>query len=313
MGRKVDVLLNVEAGVAPAPHLEWTSAFADHLRSQGRSASTVKAYLQDVRGFSLWCEQVNGCTFTPDLTTGVDLRGYRQWAVEGHNMAPATWNRRRVALSLFCAWAQAAGHLNYNPFQGVEAWEEEELPPRWLDKTEFSRFMRQVELITQGAKTVHWKWQALRDQAMIALMAYAGLREGEVVGLNLKDVSISERSGRVIVWTGKGDKKREVPLGLEVRRALGAWLEVRGSGEALFIGKGEGRLTTRSVQRRVAEIGRQAGLTVTPHDLRHTFAKRLVDAGKPLSVVGKLLGHARLDTTARYAKPGWKDLEEAVE
>ena len=52
---------------------------------------------------------------------------------------------------------------------------------------------------------------------------------------------------------------------------------------------------------------------VTPHDLRHSFAKRTLDEGAPLTVVSKLLGHSRLETTARYVTPGWGDLEEAVE
>jgi len=79
------------------------------------------------------------------------------------------------------------------------------------------------------------------------------------------------------------------------------------------MGKRSDRLTTRQVQRVVAEIGRQAGIELTPHMLRHTFAKRLVDNGSPLTVAQKLLGHSRLDTTSRYVKPGWDDLARAVE
>ena len=72
-------------------------------------------------------------------------------------------------------------------------------------------------------------------------------------------------------------------------------------------------MTTRTVQRVVAEIGRLAGLEVSPHDLRHTCLKRMVDAGTPLTVVQKIAGHKKLETTARYIKPGWGDLEKAVE
>jgi site-specific recombinase XerD len=83
----------------------------------------------------------------------------------------------------------------------------------------------------------------------------------------------------------------------------------------MFVGKGGERVSTRLVQKRVEALRQAAGLdkTVTPHALRHTFAKRLLDGGAPLTVVGKLLGHARLDTTARYVQPGWNDFEKAVE
>jgi integrase/recombinase XerD len=68
------------------------------------------------------------------------------------------------------------------------------------------------------------------------------------------------------------------------------------------------------VQRRLDYYARRAGLEdVTPHALRHTFAKNLVDAGRPLTEVAALLGHARLNTTAVYTQPGQADLRQAVE
>jgi integrase/recombinase XerC len=72
-------------------------------------------------------------------------------------------------------------------------------------------------------------------------------------------------------------------------------------------------LTSSGLQRRLAEIGRLAGLEVTPHTLRHTFAKNLVDAGVSLEKVAALLGHSSLNTTRIYTVPGHNDLEKAVE
>lgn len=314
----------------------WRADFTAHLATQGRSAKTVRAYLSDLDGFAAWYERTNATPFTPDLTTGVDLRLYRQHALDAGKMRPATFNRKRASLAVFCDWLLTTGVLSYNPFQGIDPWDEDDLPPRWLDQREFSKFMRQVELLINGAKSSAAQRQAIRDAAMVSLMAYAGLREFEVVALNIGDVQLTERKGRVIVRLGKGQKERQIPLGREARRALGEWLAVlqsppvsRGrakwAGETtngpdqpegclpLFPGDPGARLTTRTVQRRIHEIGRMAGITVTPHDLRHTFAKRLLDAGKPITVVSKLLGHSRLETTARYVTPGWADYENAVE
>jgi integrase/recombinase XerC len=120
----------------------------------------------------------------------------------------------------------------------------------------------------------------------------------------------------VTVW-GKGEKRRFVPLGAELRQVLREYLAMRGDAPgALFTGKRLGmRMQARGVEHRLDHIRRAAGLgaEVTPHALRHTFAKQLVDRGQQLPLVRKLLGHSRLDTTARYTMPGWEDMENAVE
>jgi site-specific recombinase XerD len=302
----VDTLIGTVVNVID---VDWLDSFSDYLERNGSSSRTLLAYCQDVRSFASWFLAENGQVLEPGLITGVDLRAYRDDCVNGGRIKPATWNRRRQALARLCKFWQERGDLSYDPFQGVEPWVEEEMPPRWLGKSDLQRFMRQLELQVNGATTPHWRWQALRDQAMVMLMLYAGLREGEVVALNRDDIELPERHGKVTIWHGKGGKKREVPLNGEVRRALSMLTTTC----PLFVGKGGERLTTRSVQRRVGEIGKGAGLYVTPHMLRHSFAKRTLDRGAPLTVVSKLLGHARVDTTARYCKPGWSDLEMAVE
>lgn len=290
---------------------KWDFCFMSYLQESGRSARTVNSYLQDVRQFASWFFDVNGQEFDPSLITGVDLRAWREQSL--NEISAATWNRRRISLSVFCEFAVSQGWLTYNPFSGVERAEQVELPPRWLSRGELQRIMRQVEIAVNGARTDAWRSQALRDQAIILLMVQAGLREGEVCALDVQDVEINERSGRVTIRRGKGDKRRQVPLNAEVRRAVKAWLEDSGRVTgALFVSKHGSRLGVRSVQRMVGELARRAGVKATPHSLRHSFAKRLLDEQTPLTVVSKLLGHSRLETTARYVQPGWSDYELAV-
>jgi integrase/recombinase XerC len=137
---------------------------------------------------------------------------------------------------------------------------------------------------------------------------YCGLRVEEVVHLNHGDIVITERKGVVMIHSGKGDKAGRVPLAGEARRWVSEYLALRGDEDgALFA------LTTRQVERMVKEVGRKAGVKVTPHMLRHTCATRMVQNGQPLTVVQKILRHSRLDVTAKYTKPSWKDLEKAVE
>jgi site-specific recombinase XerD len=250
-----------------------------------------------------------------------DLQLFYQQQIGQANVAPATWNRRRAALRVFAGWARGQGLISYDPTDGLPKVEEVELAPRWLDGREVGRLERALEKAIQGARSEAWKVKAIRDRAVVLVMLKGGLREGEVCGLDVDDVTLGERKGKVVVRMGKGNKSRVVPLNGQALAALRRWLESypqpfpegKGGGP-VFVGKGGDRLQERGVQRLVAELGQQAGIEgLTPHRLRHTCAKALLDAGVKLTEVAKLLGHSRLETTMRYTTPSEGDLERAVE
>lgn len=303
-----DQLISASVAVAST----WQATFCTYLEQRGSNTRTISAYQSDLSQYAAWFEQVNGMRFSPDLLTGVDLRAYREHCLVA-KVAPTTFNRRRTTLGILCGWAQHEGLLAYDPMQGVDVIPEVELAPRGLSHAETHRLMRQVEVQVNAARTPAAVIQSARDQAMVCLMLYAGLREAEVCNLDMDDLLLSERRGKVVVRRGKGDKKREVPLGREVRRALEYWLTLRPQGgQALFPSQRSGRLSTRQVQRTVEDISRLASVSCTPHTLRHTFAHRF-NQDNGLVATQRILGHARLETTARYTLPTWQDLENAVE
>jgi len=159
-------------------------------------------------------------------------------------------------------------------------------------------------------------WISRRNRAMVALMARAGLRVGEVLALKPEDVELNARSGWVLVRKGKGMKERRVPLSAEARRELREYLEVRPQQSGpLFFSRTYQPLTGRDVQRVVVEAARRAGLgkRVTPHTLRHTFATRFLQAGGDLATLQTVLGHSNLSTTARYLHPDAGRVQEMVE
>ena len=142
----------------------------------------------------------------------------------------------------------------------------------------------------------------------------------EALDLQDADLEIGDRKGKVTVSQGKGRKQRSVPLNKDARAALMAWLQVKPGGDDnayIWIAvenEGNGALSQRSVQRVVGRYGQDAEIAnLTPHMLRHTFAKNLVDQGVGLEQVATLLGHASLNTTRIYITPSEKDLETAVE
>ena len=299
----------------PIANDAYFASFADWLaetgnRGRGRAELSIKAHLQDMRVFSRWFEFSSGQKFAPELVTSRDLRAFYHHSIEEKHEKPATWNRRRVTLNLFCEWAVSTGRMTYSPFQGVPIQEEESQPPHWLNQSDYARFTRRVEQATNTAKTEHARRLAVRDQAMIALMIDGGLRVGEVAELTVSDLLLSDRKGRVTIRNGKGGKTRSVPLGREARRAVNAWLETSAvSGEAMLF---EG-ISARQVERIVKARGLEANVKVTPHQLRHTMLKRFMDSTQDIAAAQQLAGHSRTDTTMRYIKPGWEDLERAVE
>ena len=159
-----------------------------------------------------------------------------------------------------------------------------------------------------------------RDRAIVVVLLYTGLRLAELVALDVDDVKMSARKGLVVVRSGKGDAYREVPLNALVRQVLDEWLAERRSmladadGErAFFVGRSARRLSKRSVDDVVRGLGKDAGVALSAHILRHTFLTRLVRQGSDLVLVAELAGHRRLETTRRYSLPSDIDRLLAVE
>lgn len=290
--------------------------FKQYLQEQDKSPLTVEGYLADLSLFIRWFEQHNGEKFSLDTWTSTDVRTYRQYMLE-QGMKPQTINRKLAALASFGNWAVISGHLAFNPALHVKAVAQSYLAPKWLERKEKAALLRAVEKDVQYARSRYprlWVLR-LRDATMVIVLLNTGLRVGELCTLQLTDVQIGERKGFLTVRSGKGSKQRMVPLNVDARHALGEWLLYRPRVEstALFVGQRGQAATVRSVQRAVRRFAEAAGLeNITPHTLRHTFAKSLVDSGVSLEKVATLLGHSDLNTTRIYIVPGKHDLENAV-
>ncbi len=159
-------------------------------------------------------------------------------------------------------------------------------------------------------------WTDKRNLAAASLMARAGLRVSEVIGLGTEDIELKARSGWALVRKGKGMKERRVPLSAEARRALEAYMSVRPPIPGpLFLSRTGHPLSPRDIQRMLAEAARRAGIRkrVTPHVLRHTFATRFLQSGGDLATLAQILGHEWISTTTRYLHPNMERMQELVE
>src|ERR1051326_4560549 len=152
-----------------------------------------------------------------------------------------------------------------------------------------------------------------RDRLMFELLYGCGIRNSELIGINVDDIRVSAEA---ILIRGKGKKERYVPFGEAVHAALGVYLPVRQrvvaetkkTNAALLINQRGGRLTTRSVGRIVKKIAVAKGLPpdVHPHTLRHAFGTHMLEEGADLRAIQEMLGHERLSTTQKYTQLSMK-------
>jgi len=288
---------------SPAP--DFRERFGDHLVSTGKSPNTIEAYTRDLRLFTEWFEQTNARELTPERITPIDVREYRGHLLTVRKNKPATVNRKLASLSAFCTWALREGLISADPTDRISSVDEVRPAPKWLDKNEQYALLRAVQ--EKGRK---------RDIALITLMLNTGLRVSEVSKLAMSDVQISPRKGSLTVRQGKGEKHRTVPLNADTRRAIKDYLreDDREDAQHLFLSQRGGPLQPSGIYYLVNRYAYNARLEdVTPHTLRHTFGKNLVDAGVSLDRVAQLLGHESVDTTRIYTRPSQQDLQRDVE
>ena len=270
----------------------WVERYLAHLRAERRlSPHTESNYRRDLAALSAWCDTA-GLADWPRL----DSQHVRSFAASQHRggLSPKSIQRQLSALRGFFAFLIREGVLGANPAAEIRAPKAAKRLPGTIDADQMAR------LLAPPADEP----LARRDHAMMELFYSSGLRLAELVGLDLMDLDLQDRTVRVL---GKGAKTRIVPVGRHALSALRAWLGDRVAlakpGEtAVFVGSKGRRLGPRAIQLRLAEAARRQGLNlrVHPHLFRHSFATHLLESSGDLRGVQELLGHADISTTQVY-------------
>lgn len=306
---------------SPLPPQTWQRALAAweiHLQS----ATTRSTYASAVRAFFTVPgvpEELAALEVAMlDVYGGALRRRADKDAPPAQRLAPATVNLRLAALRSFLGYCRKRKWLSPELTRGAVA-----------DALECRRGRVQREYqIVQGDELGRLldaasaeAYDPLRALALVALALGAGLRVGELVALDVGDLSLDKT--RVKVRSGKGSKDRTVPFSQEVHALLVAYLADTGRSlqrtadltTPLFLSRnhlcGSGRLTTRQARRVIVAAATRAGLDaekhITPHSLRHSYAIGLLrgdpqtgQPGAPLPAIAKLLGHSSVSVTGRY-------------
>ncbi len=292
--------------------IEILKQFEEELYRQGKSRHTIRAYLGRVVDFLKWLEERYGETDLSAITI-LDVREYQTYCIHVRKYAPAGIQQRLSAIRAYCDYLVAQDKMAKNPANEVQPIRvvKQKTAPDVLSTQELQKLRREV-----------YKGENKRDIAIFDMLLYTGIRVDELIHMDLDDIEISERKGKLIVRSGKGNKYREVPLSVEARKAITDYLEVRPVTEStrLFMGERGPLKTTDAVWKILKKYARKVGLEqkVHPHLLRHQFATELVRRKKngplaDLPTVAALLGHKSINTTMVYTKPTLEEMAQAVE
>lgn len=261
---------------------ELLEAFVSAKKIEGCSEKTL-AYYQNTIVAMLDEVKKDVRTITTD-----DLRGYLSNYQKKRNASKVTVDNVRRNLSSFFGWLEDEDYILKSPV-------------RRIHKVKSAVSIKET-YSDEELERLRGKCSTTRDLAMIDMLASTGMRVGELVLLNIKDIDFNERE--CIVF-GKGDKERIVYFDAKAKLHLEEYLRSRvDNNEALFVSMRAPyqRLQIGGVERRLREIGRELNIhKVHPHKFRRTMATIAIDKGMPIEQLQRLLGHQKIDTTLQYA------------
>lgn len=257
-------------------------SFVNWMRRRNPEARTWRDYSYDLKQFVA----VVGDRPLGSITLHDVDRFITQQANRGFK--PSTINRRLVAIMSFYAF-----HADEDPslvcpvLPHRHILKQPQRLPRPVQKDSLEKFFAVID--------------SLRDRAMFLLMLRCGLRISEVAQLELTDLYLEEPRPRLVA-RGKGSKERAVYLSPQAERALRTYLaeRPRAACNFVFLSYQLAGMSTTAIHKRLMRYRDQAGVYLTAHCLRHSFANDLIGADVPVTTVQKLLGHTWLETTQTY-------------
>jgi len=265
--------------------------------SRNYSPHTIHAYSSDLNQFAqfLALKRIDNIE---DVRLAI-LRDFFSYLYH-RNAARSTLARKKASLSAFFRWARQKGHISQDPSKGLMAPRKQRPLPKFLHQDEMESLLNSPDASPAGQ----------RDRVVLEVLYASGIRAGELVRIDLKDIDLEE--GEIRIRHGKGGKDRMVLIGSKAKEALKRYLKDgrirlasrcrKGESEALLLNKFGERISDRGIRRIFDRYANVTGerLKITPHVLRHTFATHLLENGADLRAVQELLGHADLSTTEIY-------------
>ncbi len=316
---------------SPSTDMPLIERFIDHLRHERHfSPYTARCYAADLRQYARFLlndDNPDDPTYEPPrlrhALLDATLHSIRSFLLHLDQLdyTPATTARKIATLRSFYKYLDRVGLIDDNPMLLIRTPKQAKRLPKAIP-------VEQVEALLTAPDAADTLGS--RDCAILETLYSTGVRVSELVTLDRRDLDFSQRTLHV---RGKGRKERIVPLGshalaairhhlalleedprfsqlnspgvptsVDMSAGVPTSLGMSAPGTPLFINKNGGRLSSRSVRRKLDKYLTGVGLdpSISPHTLRHSFATHLLDNGADLRSVQELLGHQSLSTTQVY-------------
>ena len=281
-----------EDSISEATNYDYLEMFIAAKKIEGCSDRTVAYYKVTV-------EHLLKCIDTPirKITTD-EIRSYLAKYQEKSGCSKTTVDNIRRNISSFFSWLEEEDYILKSPMKRIHKIKTVQ-PVKETISDELIERLRDACLCK-------------RDLAMVDLLYSTGIRVGELVRLNIDDISFEERE---CVVFGKGDKERKVYFDAKAKLHLQDYLKERNDDNpALFVtlDAPHQRLKISGVEIRIRRLGRSINAEkIHPHKFRRTMATRAIDKGMPIEQVQKILGHSQIDTTMQYAMVNQSNVKNA--
>jgi integrase/recombinase XerD len=258
---------------------------------KGLSNNSVESYCSDLGKFSMFLEGIGGTL--PEFTKPDVIDFMERLTDEG--FSSASISRCLSSIRGLARYMLIENLRDDDPTENISS-------PRKGSRLPKAISLRVVKdlLLAQGGKF------ALRDMAMVELLYSSGLRVSELVGIRVSDVNFDAGYLRI---TGKGNKERIVPAHLDALKSVSIYMEslrpllLKGkNSEYLFVSNRGKPMSRQRFWQTLKAYGRSAGVDLSPHTLRHSFATHMLEGGADLRSVQKMLGHSDISTTQIYTK-----------
>lgn len=329
---------------------ESVQQYLMYLTNKGRSALTVKAVRGDLSGFVIWWETQRSRSFDPVLLRANDLARWRLVRQQEDAAAPSTINRALVSLRAYFAWAKQTGLIYENPAGEMKAIPLEHPAPKSLPREAVDAILRAVR--GEKDERIRLRDEALLALLIHAGLRAQEVCDVQIRDLDLDGGTVTVRHGkggrmrRVMLNAEATHILRRYMTRLRFKQGMPSF----GSDaerEELFVGFDRTRpgypmhpgINQRLVQRVVTQRAHAAAERLradaqsrpslervtqmldvaqklkhaTPHTLRHSLARRLIESGADLAVVQRTLGHSSIATTGMYLTPSDDDVRTAME
>jgi len=267
---------------------EAVDGFIASLRSRRSPANTIKAYAHDLRHF---------VAAVPTALGEVSAPLIQQFLAGDGHLSPATQARQYATLCTFYRWTIRQELMQSNPMERLDSITQPKKEPRPLAHEEVVKIMKAIPTSN------------LRDRTLFTLLYETGVRVGEALALQYSDVTLTQDDEKLRVF-GKGQREHTVMLTAapESIRLLRRYFK-HSHITAGSVFRGDPRyggsplpLDYTVVHKAWQKYCRSAGVQATIHQLRHSRASQLIQAGVPVTTVRKQMGHRNLQSTLRYAE-----------